>query len=196
MKPNDPDRTRVAVVDPLVGACSIAAIGSSFRLAAGGFGAIYRATTDHGDRDRAQGAAPGLATRARRWSRGFAAKAQALSTLRNPHTITAYEFGETRDGTLYIAMELLHGESLLERFRALGPLPWRRMVAIARAGVRARSPRRTRSASSTAISSRRTSTSRQRGGDPDFVKVLDFGIAKILHGSALDESQTSRAPAR
>jgi len=31
------------------------------------------------------------------------------------------------------------------------------------------------------------------GGDPDFVKVLDFGIAKILHGSELDNMDLTRS---
>ena len=50
----------------------------------------------------------------------------------------------------------------------------------------ARSPRRTRRASSTAISSRRTSTSRAGRGNPEFVKILDFGIAKVMRGDAID----------
>ena len=62
-----------------------------------------------------------------------------------------------------------------------------------RARSATRSRKRTRSASSTAISSRRTSTSSTQGDDRDFVKVLDFGIAKILRGSDFDAADITNA---
>ena len=91
-------------------------------------------------------------------------------------------------------MELLHGESLFERSSAHGPLPWRRVVAIAR-GVCSSLARGARAtASCTAISSRRTSTSRARGDESDFVKVLDFGIAKIVAGQRARAARPDASP--
>ena len=54
-----------------------------------------------------------------------------------------------------------------------------------------RSPRRTRSASSTAISSRRTCSSRTARGGMQLVKVLDFGISKVTAGGRARVSLTA-----
>jgi serine/threonine-protein kinase len=188
----DPDRTKVAITDPLVGSVLDRRYHIEFRLAAGGFGAIYRATHVINRRavalkvlHKSLASEPDVVARFRR-------EAQALGALRSRHTITAYDFGETRDGTLYIVMELLQGESLFERFRALGPLPWRRMLAIARQVCSALIE-----AHGVGIVHRDLKPTNihleEVGGDPDFVKVLDFGIAKILHGSALDDVDITRS---
>ncbi len=191
MRHDDPDRTKVAIVDPLVGQVIDRRYRVEFRLAAGGFGAIYRAV--HVINRRAVAlkilhenlaSEPDVVARFRR-------EATALAQLRSPHTVTAYDFGETANGVLYIAMELLQGESLYERFSALGPLPWRRMLAIARQVCSSLSE-----AHALGIIHRDLKPTNihleERGGDPDFVKVLDFGIAKILHGSALDNQDLTR----
>jgi serine/threonine-protein kinase len=192
MDEHDPDRTRIATVDPLVGTVLDRRYRIEFRLAAGGFGAIYRATHVIQRRPVALkvlhtklATEPDVIARFRR-------EAQALGALRNEHTITAYDFGETRDGTMYIAMELLQGESLFERFRALGPLPWRRMVAIARQVCSALGE--AHAAGIIHRDLKPTNIHLERiGGDPDFVKVLDFGIAKILHGSAIENMDLTRS---
>jgi eukaryotic-like serine/threonine-protein kinase len=192
MNEQDPDRTKVAIADPLVGSVLDRRYRIEFRLAAGGFGAIYRAT--HVINRRAVAlkvlhtklaSEPDVVARFRR-------EAQALGALRCRHTIRAYDFGETADGTLYMVMELLQGESLFERFRALGPVPWRRMIGIVRqvceslveahaAGIVHRDLKPT------------NIHLEEVGGDPDFVKVLDFGIAKILHGSTIDNADLTRS---
>jgi len=192
MRPDDPDRTRVAISDPLVGAIIDRRYRIEFRLAAGGFGAIYRAQHVITNRYVALKVLhanlanePDIVARFRR-------EAEALAQLRSPHTITAYDFGQHADGTLYIAMELLQGESLYERYRALGPLPWRRMLMIARQVCSSLAE-----AHAAGIVHRDLKPTNihleEIGGDPDFVKVLDFGIAKILHGSSLDNQDLTRS---
>ena len=186
------DRTLVQIHDPLVGSIFDRRFRIDFRIAIGGFGAIYHATHVHSGHQIALKvlhprltADPGVLARFRR-------EGDTLTRLRSPHTIIAYETGETDDGTLYIVLELLHGESLFERYRARGRFPWERMVTIARAvctsleeahglGVVHRDLKPTNINLET------------REGDDHFVKVLDFGIAKILSGSALDASELTNA---
>jgi serine/threonine-protein kinase len=186
------DRTVIEPHDPLIGTVLDQRFRIEHQLAAGGFGAIYRATDVLSDAQVAlKVLLPRLARDPMVVAR-FRREGKTLATLRDPHTITAYEFGEAPDGTLYIVMELLHGESLYTRFRTAGPMPWRRVLHIA-AGV----------CSSLAEAHALGVVHRDlkpanihlefHDGDPDFVKVLDFGIAKIVQGTDLEQTQLTQA---
>src|SRR5882672_224662 len=128
------DRTVVEPLDPLIGTVLDGRFHIDFQLAAGGFGAIYRATDVMSDAEVALKVLLPQVARDPMVVARFRREATTLANLRDPHTITAYELGEAPDGTLYIVMELLHGESLYTRFRTAGPMPWRRVLHIA-AGV-------------------------------------------------------------
>jgi len=186
------ERTVVERRDAMIGQIFDRRFQIEARIAAGGFGAIYRAThVKSGHKlalkvlHRNLTADPGVVARFRR-------EGAALTRLRDPHTITAYELGESSDGTLYIVMELLHGESLYERFRATGPLPWQRVFAIARAVCSSLTEAHAlgiihRDLKPTNIHLEPVSP------DEDHVKVLDFGIAKIVHHSDIDSSELTHA---
>jgi serine/threonine protein kinase len=186
------DRTTVQLRDPLVGTVLDQRFRIDFQLAAGGFGAIYQATDVH---SKAEVALKVLHTKLARDPNvieRFRREAATLSNLCNPHTIRAYEFGEAPDGTLYIVMELLHGESLYQQYHAKGPLPWRRMVHIARGVCTSLAE-----AHAYGIVHRDLKPANihleTHGGDPDFVKVLDFGIAKIVHGASQERTELTQA---
>ena len=152
------------------------------KIAEGGFGAVYRAThlasrhvvalkVLHAE----LAADENLAARFRR-------EGDALSSLSSPHTVSVYEVGETDDGTLYIAMELLGGESLLDRFRAHGPLPWRGVLEIMKQVCRSLGE-----AHALGIVHRDLKPANIHLEANDHVKVLDFGIAKLMRGSDSDD---------
>jgi serine/threonine-protein kinase len=187
----DLDRTSTAAGDPLAGGVLDGRYRIERRLAAGGFGAIYRAI------DLVAGRPVALKVLHRRLATErdvvarFRREGAALASLRDPHTVSAFALGETPDGILYIVMELLAGESLAERFRAHGRLPWQRMIAIALQVCCS-----LREAHALGIVHRDLKPTNihleQVAGEPDFVKVLDFGIVKILHGSALEDLEITR----
>jgi len=60
----------------------------------------------------------------------FRREAEACSKLRNSHTVILYDFDETPDGILYLAMELVRGRSLQQLQRGEGPLPPARVLTI------------------------------------------------------------------
>ena len=60
----------------------------------------------------------------------FRREAEACSKLRDPHTVTTYDFDETPDGILYLAMELLRGRALHHLQKAEGPLARARVLRI------------------------------------------------------------------
>jgi serine/threonine protein kinase len=158
------------------------------KLAAGGFGAIYRATDLQIGRQVALKVLHReLAGDANVVAR-FRREAAALATLKSPHTLTLYDVGGGARGstedTLYIVMELLRGESLQDVFDRSGTLPWRRMAQIAR-GV-CNSLREAHDAGIVHRDLKPANTFLENHAlESDFVKVLDFGIAKILDTSEL-----------
>jgi serine/threonine protein kinase len=153
------------------------------KLAAGGFGAIYQATDLQIGRQvalkvlhRELAGDGNIVARFRR-------EAAALAKLKSPHTLTLYDVGED-DQTLYLVMELLRGESLQDEYDRAGPLSWRRMAAIARGVCNS-----LREAHDAGIVHRDLKPANivleNHAMQADFVKVLDFGIAKILDTSEL-----------
>jgi len=191
MKPTDLDRTKVELLDPLIGQVIAGRYRIELKIASGGFGAIYRALDLRADRDLALKLLhPRLANDPAVIAR-FRREGAALRALRNPHTVTAYDVGETRDGLLYIAMELLEGESLYDHFKKRGPLPWRRMVQIARAVCDALAEAHALGIVHRDLKPANIHLELRDGGG--FVKVLDFGIAKIVQGGALENADLTHA---
>jgi len=148
------------------------------KLGEGGFGAVYRATHVEMGTDVAvkiMHPGRGNADAAKR----FALEAKRSAGLRHPNTISVFDFGETPDGLLYIAMELLAGQSLaalLERERALSATRAKHLLVQILAALEAAHER--------GLVHRDLKPDNvflvRVGKDPDFVKVLDFGIAKAL----------------
>jgi tRNA A-37 threonylcarbamoyl transferase component Bud32 len=109
----------------------------------------------------------------------FEREARLSSTLTHPNTITIYDFGRTSDDTFYYAMEYLQGMDLQRLIARFGPLPAARAVAIL-----------IQVCGSLAEAHERNIIHRDikpsnifltlRGGLYDFVKVLDFGVAKQI----------------
>jgi len=186
------ERTVVERRDPLLGEVFDRRFRVDARIAAGGFGAIYRATHVNSGHQFALKVLHANLTSDPRVVARFRREGAALTRLRDRHTITAYELGEAQDGTLYIVMELLHGESLYERFRARGALPWRRVIAIARAVCSSLAE-----AHALGIIHRDLKPTNihlePRDDGEESVKVLDFGIAKILQDSDIDSSDLTQA---
>jgi serine/threonine-protein kinase len=114
----------------------------------------------------------GSAARAR-----FKREAQATAALASPHTVALYDFGATDDGTLYYAMELLHGidlQTLVERF---GPLPAPRVLRVLEQAARSLAEAHELGLVHRDIKPANLVLGRA-GTELDFVKVLDFGLVK------------------
>jgi serine/threonine-protein kinase len=180
----DPDRTRVSVVDPFSGKVLDRRYRIEFKLATGGFGSVYRARHVINGRDVAIKVLHASLAQDKSVAARFRREAAALGQLKNAHTVTAYDFGEASDGTLYIVMELLSGESLYEQYQAKGPMPWRRVAAIMVQVCSALSEAHAHGIVHRDLKPANIHLER-RGDTADFVKVLDFGIAKIMQGSEL-----------
>src|SRR5690349_6805213 len=118
-------------MDPLLGTIFDKRFRIEEKIASGGFGAIYRAThVKSGHPIALKVLHPDLASDLGVLAR-FRREGATMTTLRNPHTITAYELGQAADRTLFIVMELLSGESLFDRYEAGGAMSWKTVAKIA-----------------------------------------------------------------
>ena len=188
MKPRDPDRTKVELLDPVIGITIAKRYRIELKIASGGFGAIYRAIDLETGVDVAVKLLHPQLTSDPAVVERFKREGKALARLRDPHTVSAYALGQTRDGLLYIVMELLEGQTLHDRFHELGPMPWRAMVRIARQVCDALAE-----AHRLGIVHRDLKPANIHLGEHDAVKVLDFGIAKIIDGGVFEPSELTHA---
>ncbi len=109
----------------------------------------------------------------------FEREVKATSSLTHPNTVRVFDYGTTEDGTLYYAMELLDGVSLGTLLSEQGPLPAERVTFLAVQITRALAE-----AHSKGIVHRDLKPDNliitNAGGEPDFIKVIDFGIARSV----------------
>jgi eukaryotic-like serine/threonine-protein kinase len=107
----------------------------------------------------------------------FEREARALAELTHPNTVRVFDYGVTDDGLWYYAMELLEGENLHDLVVGCGPLPVERLVHIGRQVLRALGEAHAKGIIHRDIKPENVFVA-VLGGEPDTVKLLDFGIAK------------------
>ena len=121
--------------------------------------------------------------------RRFQREAQMASQMRIPHSVQIYDFGVSDDGIHYIAMEYLSGTDLETLVMRYGPLPPGRAIHFARQVCKS-----LEEAHGAGIIHRDVKPSNlfvsRVGGDPDFLKLLDFGVARLRHSAAADARLT------
>jgi serine/threonine-protein kinase len=122
--------------------------------------------------------------------RRFDAEAKAAARLKSRHVVQVLDNGELPDGTPFIAMELLEGESLRQRI-ARGPLPLPEVVVFLDQMARALDRAHEHGVVHRDIKPDNIFLARTHDDDTGItVKVLDFGIAKIADPQG-GTSQTS-----
>lgn len=167
-------------------------------LGRGGMGEVYRAT----HRMLARPAAIKLIRRekiggnngeaAQLAAKRFRREAEAAADLRSPHTVELYDFGETEDQTLYFVMELLDGMTLESLVREHGPAPANRVIHILRQACDSLDEAHVRGLVHRDIKPANIHVGRV-GLRYDFVKVLDFGLVKMIAGANDDDSLATAA---
>jgi serine/threonine protein kinase len=122
--------------------------------------------------------------------RRFLREARAAARLQHPNIVTVHMVGETEDGVPYLVMEHIDGVSLEAICEAQGPQTLPRVISFGRQIAAALSE-----AHSLGIVHRDLKPANilvtDRSRTPDLVKVLDFGIAKLVSNTEADQSMMS-----
>jgi serine/threonine protein kinase len=122
----------------------------------------------------------------------FKREARAASSIDHENIVDCIDVGSTDAGLIYYVMEQLRGEDLHQRLRREKTQAWPRARAITMQICRALA-----AAHEKGIVHRDLKPGNiflvQRGDSPDFVKLLDFGIAKITDPAAEDDSDALTA---
>ncbi|HEY8086774.1 MAG TPA: protein kinase [Polyangiaceae bacterium] len=108
----------------------------------------------------------------------FITEARAASRLNHPHSVGIIDFGKSPDGLLYLVMEFLRGKDLARVSYEEGPLPFRRIVDVLRQTLAALAEAHNESIIHRDLKPENIILEPVRSGG-DFVKVVDFGLAKI-----------------
>lgn len=160
-------------------------------IARGGFSAVYRGTQmgmgrpvaikilDLGDEIEAT------------WMERFGREARLVSQLRHPNTITIFDFGKHEDDFLYIVMEYINGRSLSRQIKKHGALDPHDVAFIAGEILKSLDEAHSGGILHRDLKPSNIMIARDHNGIR-VVKVLDFGVAKILEPSEVDIQLTAQ----
>lgn len=125
----------------------------------------------------------------------FEREAQAAASIQHPNTVSVTDFGESSEGIFYLVMEYVEGETLHRLLRREGTLTVKRATALLRQiadGVSA--------AHEIGILHRDLKPANifimQKGKGDGFIKVGDFGLAKIINQTVTDVSSDATPSSR
>ncbi|MDY7230775.1 serine/threonine-protein kinase [Hyalangium rubrum] len=122
----------------------------------------------------------------------FQREAKAASRLNHPNSISILDFGQAEDGALFIAMEFVPGQDLHQILSREWPLQESRVVRIVSQVLSALADAHGAGVIHRDLKPENIMVE-QRRNDADFVKVLDFGIAKITDSTGEDGPALTRA---
>jgi hypothetical protein len=147
------------------------------KLGAGGMAEVWRATRA----DLGQPVALKLlhAGADEAWTARFVREMKLTAELSHPHTVRVLDCGVTDDGAIFYTMELLEGESLASLIGRKKFLPPAQVAHFGLAAARALAEAHARGLVHRDIKPENVFIT-SVGGEQDFVKILDFGIAKRL----------------
>lgn len=131
----------------------------------------------------------------------FEREARAAASIRHPNVVDVTDFGQSSDGVFFLVMEYVEGETLYQLLRREGTLTVPRTVGLLRqvvAGVDAAHDagilhRDLKPANIFIMQSKKKAAT---GTQEGFIKVGDFGLAKIVHADRSEDTSAAGPASR
>ncbi len=175
--------------DPMIGRTFAGKYKIQKKLGEGGMGSVYSANQEPIDRLVAIKVLLGRLAEDDVAVKRFEQEARAVSKMQHPNTVTIYDYGKSEDGRLYIVMEHLKGRTLSDLLRKEGNLDALRAIRLVRQVCAS-----LHDAHAAGIIHRDLKPDNifltEVGADKEWVKVLDFGVAKLANENAATLTQT------
>ncbi|MDW8362241.1 MAG: serine/threonine-protein kinase [Myxococcales bacterium] len=156
----------------------------------GGMGAVYRAVHTRIEKPVAikvllRGHEPGSAA-----SRRLMREARIAGSLGHANVVEVYDLGQLPDGTPYLVMELLEGETLAHRIELLGALPLGEVLCIGEQVLEGLGAAHERGIVHRDLKPDNVFLVRRPGQAEPLVKILDFGVSKSVDENTLSLTMT------
>ncbi len=155
-------------------------------LGRGGFGVIYLANQLSMERPVAlKVLRPDLAALGATPRKRFLREIKIISKLRHPNTVTIYDYGQTSNNILYMVLEYVDGLTLQAALDRHGPQSPMRSLGITRQIARSLTEAHSHDVIHRDLKPDNIMLT-DLEGDGDFVKVLDFGVARLRGNNSVD----------
>ena len=164
--------------DPLIGKVFGGRFEITGKIGAGGMGIVYKARQRGMDRNVAIKVLLKEYLTNETAVRRFEREALAVSKLEHPNTVRIYDFGESDEGMLYIAMEFLVGAPLERRLKREGNFSVRTVLRVVQQICRSLDEAHKKGIIHRDLKPDNVFVG-EIEGQKDFAKVLDFGVAKL-----------------
>jgi tetratricopeptide (TPR) repeat protein len=185
------DTIPAAEFDPLIGTVLDGRYLVTGALGEGGMGRVYRATHVLMDKQVALKVIHTDLVHVEDITQRFEREAKSSSRLTDPHCITVTDFGRTPDGTLFLVMELLDGESLETRMSGGRCLTVEKALDVVKQLLRGLGHAHAQGVVHRDLKPENVYLT-THGEETDFVKIIDFGIAKLVSTEEGGENLTRK----
>ncbi|PWT88905.1 MAG: hypothetical protein C5B54_09840 [Acidobacteria bacterium] len=145
----------------------------------GGMGAVYRARHIYLEQERALKVIRSDRSANKEFVERFIREAKLLTRLRHPNLVVMHEFGSFEENSFFMVLELLQGETVLERIQRLKKIPYSDALRIVREAALGLQAAHAKGIVHRDISPDNLVVVKDESGD-EVTKVIDFGIAKPL----------------
>ena len=181
----------MAKKDPLIGTVLQGTYAITRRIGTGGMGTVYEAAHVRVDRNFAVKVLNCTLDHDEQVTARFKREAMIGSRLGHDHIVPVLDFAYTNDGNPYLIMELLDGVSLGQVMRsAEGPVPMVRACSVVRQVCRALAAAHDEGVVHRDLKPDNIYLCPRHGGGEQ-VKVMDFGISKVLSSESILTGQAT-----